>query len=214
MYIDLSVPINLQTPVYDGDPLTKIEPSGVLDRDGYEDHYISMGTHVGTHVDAPAHMVAGGKSLNKIPVDRFIGRGRCIKVENKTFDLETVKSAGIEAGDIVLFHTGMSDDYHGHDYFNNYPELPEEIAKFLVDAKVKMVGFDMCSPDHEPYPIHRILLGGEVLIIENLTNLDQLEGKNFKVFALPINLEIDGAPARVVAELADKLSQHIKGSST
>lgn len=81
MIIDLSVPINEQTPVYPGDPAVKIAPAGNLERDGYCDHLISLGTHVGTHIDAPAHMVAGGKTLNQIPLDHFIGKGKYIKFE-------------------------------------------------------------------------------------------------------------------------------------
>ena len=207
MLIDLSVTINEQTPVYPGDPVTTIELAGVMERDGYTDHYVSIGTHVGTHVDAPIHMLANGKNLDQIPVQQFVGRGRLITVQNKSFDLETVKSASMGAGDIVLFHTGMSDVYHSAAYFKDYSGIPVEIAQYLIEQKVKIVGVDMCSVDHEPYPIHKLLLGNEVLIIENLTNLGRLVDKEFTVYALPLKLQIDGAPARVIAQL-DVLSSH------
>ena len=199
-FIDLSVAINEETPVYPGDPVTKVSPAGVLKDDGYEDHYLCVGTHVGTHVDAPRHMIEGAKGLDGIPVERFFGRGVYIK-SGKSFDLEIVKQAAIEEGDIVLFHTGMSDVYHQADYYESYPALPEDIVNYLVEKKIKMVGVDMCSVDHEPFPMHKILLSNDVLIIENLTNLGALEGNNFKIYAFPIKLEMDGAPARVVAEL-------------
>jgi arylformamidase len=200
MYVDLSVLVNEQTPVYPGDPATKINPAGVLANDGYCDHYISMGTHVGTHIDAPMHMLEGGKSLDQIVIDQFIGRGRVVKVDGTNF--EVVKTADIQEGDIVLFRTGMSDKYHEAVYFENYPAMSEEVAKYLVEAKVKMVGVDTCSVDNQDgFPIHKILLAGDVLIIENITNLNQLMGKDFKVYALPLNLQIDGSPARVIAEL-------------
>jgi len=200
MLIDLSVAINKQTPIYPGDPETKIEPAGVLERDGYTDHYVSIGTHAGTHVDAPIHMIANTKTLDQFPIEQFVGRGRYIKVESKTFDLKVVKSADIQADDIVLFHTGMSDVYHEAAYYEDYPAIPEDIANYLVQQKVKMVGVDMCSVDHEPFDIHKVFLSGNVLIIENLTNLGELAGKNFTVYALPIKLQIDGAPARVIAD--------------
>lgn len=197
--LDLSVVINEKTPVYPGDPATKIAPAGVLEADGYNDHNISIGTHVGTHVDAPLHMLAHGKSLDQIPAERFIGRGKYVKVEG-SFDLEAIKAAGLSAGDIVVFHTGMSDYYYEEKYFHDYPAMSEEVAQYLVGQKVSMVGFDTCSADNaDGFPIHKILLGGDVLIIENLTNLAVLEGKDFTVYALPLNLDIDGAPARVVA---------------
>lgn len=200
MFIDLSVPINEQTPIYPGDPATKIEPAGVLAKDGYNDHYISLGTHVGTHIDAPLHMLEGGLSLDKVPVERFVGHGRLVDVTG--IDFEAVKQADIQEGDIVLFLTGMSDKYQDPSYFENYPAISEEVAKYLVEAKVKMVGVDTCSVDNQDgFPIHKILLAGKVLIIENLTNLNQLAGKDFKIYALPLNLEIDGSPARVIAEV-------------
>lgn len=199
MIIDLSVPLNEKTPVYPGDPATKIELAGVLDKDGYRDHFVSFGTHVGTHIDAPMHMLKDGISLNQIPIDNFIGRGRIVVVSEGNF--EAVENLGIQADDIVLFHTGMSDKYYEPVYFDDYPAMTEETAKYLVEAGVKMVGVDTCSVDNQDgFPIHKILLSGNVLIIENLTNLSGLVGKEFTIHALPINLQIDGAPARVVAE--------------
>lgn len=198
--VDLSVPLNEKTPVYPGDPVTKIEQGGVLDTSGYEDHYVCVGTHVGTHVDAPAHMIKGGKTLNQIEVDKFVGRGVYINV-GKEITLDKVKSVDIQEGDIVLFYTGMSDVYHQKEYYDDYPAIGEDVANYLVEKGIKMVGVDMCSVDLEPFPVHKIFLRKEILIIENLTNLSQLEGKEFKVYAFPINLQIDGAPARVIAEL-------------
>lgn len=198
MIIDLSVPINSKTPVYPGDPETIIKAAGVFAKDGYTDHYISIGTHVGTHIDAPMHMLSNGVGLDQIPVEQFVGRGKLVEVKGSSF--EEVKNSGIEQGDIVLFSTGMNNKYYDPVYFEQYPVMSEEIARYLVDAKVKMVGVDTCSVDNqEDFPIHKTLLAGNVLIIENLTNLQALSGKNFTVYALPIKLQIDGAPARVIA---------------
>lgn len=196
--IDLSVPLNENTPPFPGDPLPKVEPAAVVERDGYCDHNISMATHVGTHIDAPSHMIKDGINLDKVPVEQFIGRGRLIKVDGK-YDLEIVKNADIQEGDIVFFWTGMTNKYHLPEYFEKYPPLPAEIAQYLVDKKVKMIGFDAASPDYEPFDVHKLILSNNVLIAENLTNLDKLESQEFEVIALPINLQIDGAPARVIA---------------
>ncbi|MBI2592645.1 MAG: cyclase family protein [Candidatus Colwellbacteria bacterium] len=198
--VDLSVIINEDTPVYPGDPKTKIEPAGILEKDGYEDHYVSVGTHVGTHIDAPSHMVLKGKTLDKISVDRFSGKGIYIQVDKK-FELEEIKKVDIKQDDIVLFHTGMSDVYYQPAYYENYPVITEEIANYLVEKKIKMVGVDMCSVDHEPFPAHRVLLKNDIYIIENLTNLETLKGKEFTIYAFPLKLQIDGSPARVVAEV-------------
>jgi arylformamidase len=203
--IDLSVLLSEETPVYPGDPETKLEKISTVENDGHFDTYLSMVTHTGTHIDAPAHMLADGKTLDKFPASHFVGRGVYIKVENNTFDLESVKRAGIQAGDIVLFNTNMSDHYYETGYWQDRPAMSEEIAQYLVNQKVKMVGLDTGSADpkgSDGHPIHATLLRGEVLIIENMTNLAQLEGKQFNVYALPLKLDVDGAPARAIAVIS------------
>jgi len=200
MLVDLTVLLNNKTPVYPGDPEIKINPAGILEQSGYQDHVMCVGTHVGTHMDAPSHMIANGKNLDQFPLEKFSGRGVYIKIDNE-FITDEVKQVPIQEGDIVLFHTGMASNYHDPAYFDAYPSIPEDLAQYLVEKKVKIVGVDMCSPDKPPFPIHKILLGAEVLIIENLTNLEQLQGKSFKVHAYPVKLQIDGAPVRVVAEI-------------
>ncbi len=199
--IDLTVTVDENTPVYPGDPKIVFESITDFEKYGMNDHKVSFGIHNGTHIDAPWHMVADGKKLDEILVEQFVGRGKLVEVKDKKFNLGAVKQAGIEASDIVLFNTGMSEVFHQPEYFNDRPQMSEEIANFLVERKVKMVGVDMCSPDKEPFPVHRILLGAEILIIENLTNLDELTGKEFTVYALPLKLQLDGAPARVIAEI-------------
>lgn len=200
--VDLSVAINENTPVYPGDPKTIIKPAGDLAKDGYCDHFVSMGTHVGTHIDAPMHMIEGGQSLDQQPIERFVGRGACVDVTDGNF--KKVKEVDLQPGDIVLFMTGMSSKFNDSVYFEHYPAMDGDTAEYLASKKVSMVGVDACSIDNqEGFPIHKALLGQGVLIIENLTNLGELVGRNFRVYALPIKLQIDGAPARVIAEVQE-----------
>lgn len=199
MLIDLSVSLNEQTPVYPGDPKTKIVPSGILEKDGYHDHYLSIGTHVGTHIDAPSHMLQNGKTLDQFPIEHFSGRGVYIDCKNG-FDMEIIKTTDIQGGDIVILHTGKSDIYGHEEYFENYPQIPDDVALYLTEKKVKIVGMDMCSPDHAPFSIHKIFLAKDILIIENLTNLAVLQKKQFVVYAFPLKLAIDASPVRVVAD--------------
>ncbi len=200
-YIDLSVVLNEQTPLYPGDPATKLTPSLTLQADGSNDHYLSIDTHTGTHIDAPFHKLADGKTLDEFPLTAFIGRGRLINVRDKPITLESVQAAAIAAGDIVFFYTGMADHYYEPAYYTDFPAFPKEVADYLVELGIKMMGVDMCGVDHEGSVIHETFLKKEVLIIENLTNLGALEGKDFTVYALPIKLQVDGAPARVIAQV-------------
>ena len=199
MLVDLSVVLNKNTPVYPGDPQIITKPNGILDKDGYADSIITFGNHNGTHIDAPSHMIKGGKTLDQFSLEKFTGKGVHIKIQGK-FDLSSIKNSKIEEDSFVLFETGMGEKYGSSEYFNDYPAITEDIAEFLVKKKVKIVGVDMCSVDHEPFPTHRILLKNEILIIENLTNLSKLNNKKFSVFAFPLKLQIDGSPARVVAQ--------------
>lgn len=202
-FIDLTQPLTEQTPVYPGDPKTKISPSAVIERDGYNDHFVSFGTHVGTHIDAPLHMIAGGKTLDQFPIEHFVGNGVVIDASSasKEIGVEHMDNQTIGSGDIVLFYTGWADRYQDPKYFEDYPPLSEALAQYLIERKIKMTGVDMCSPDKTPFNVHKILLANKILIIENLTNLDQLLGKKFTVYALPLKLKLDAAQARVAARI-------------
>jgi len=199
-YIDLTMPLSPETPVYPGDPKVEVKPTANLEKDGYVDHTVTLGTHNGTHIDAPAHMIAGGKSLSDFPVDTLIGSAVVVDVVDgyDRADLDKVS-----AGDVVLFMTGKSANYQASDYYTDYPAVPVELAQRLVDKQVKMVGVDTGSVDHDVFAAHKLLLGNDILIIENLISLDQIAGKSCTIFALPLNLEVEGSPARVVAELSD-----------
>lgn len=204
MIIDLSIQISTNTPVYPGDPTIKITPNSAIDTDGYIGHQLQLGTHSGTHLDAPAHMIKDGKTIDRFSLDRCIGRGVYIDVRGDLFHLDTVQKADIHDGDIVIFNTGMSEYFHENRYFTEYPVMSSEIAKYLVSRKIKMVGLDTCSADNKPtFPIHHILLENDILIIENLANIEKLKiHKTFKIYAIPLPLGVDGAPARVFAEIS------------
>ena len=90
----------------------------------------------------------------------------------------------------------MADRYYEPSYFTDYPPLPLDIAEYLVECRVSMVGVDMCSVDYEPFAVHQTLLRGDVLILENLTGLERVAGRDFRVYALPLRLAADGAPVR------------------
>ena len=104
-YVDLTMSVNDQMPVDPADPPPKIKSVASVEQDGYTLHTITIGTHLGTHMDAPIHMIAGAKTLDQFPVDTFVGRGRLITLKDKTYSLADVQAADIRPGDIVLFCT-------------------------------------------------------------------------------------------------------------
>ncbi len=203
MYIDLSMPVNEQTVVFPGDAKPVFEPAGTMATTGFVDNVIHVNNHLGTHVDAPGHMIEGGQMLQGYPVDRFVAEAICIDARGHN-PLAGDLLAGIKVapGSAVLFYTGAGDAYTKPTYATDYPPFSQELADALVKLTPGMVGVDMISFDHnEPFPIHKTLLGKDILLIENLINLGAVVGKHFKLYALPINFELEAAPARVIAEL-------------
>lgn len=203
-YIDLSHEFIDNMPVFPGDPKTTLKQVASISANGYTDHQLSSVMHVGTHVDAPLHMIDGGKYVSELSVESFAGNGILIDVRGRSLiDVDSLKNTQISQGDIVLLYTGMSEVFGTEKYDMQHPELSEEFARLMVQKHVRMVGMDMINPDNkETFPIHKILLGNGILIIENLTNLKSLLTANsFDVFAFPLKLHTDAAWARVVAKI-------------
>lgn len=202
-YIDLTRTFTDTMPVYPGDPIPELVQITDLHKEGYTDYKITTGMHVGTHIDAPLHMLDGGKRIPDISVEKFFGRGCLIDARGKSIvGVEVLDGVSVRNGDIVLIMTGFSEKFGQFDYYTGYPELSEEFANKMIDCGVKIVGIDTPSPDRPPFKVHKLLLGKEILIIENLANLELLLGAaEFEIFALPAKLNTEAAPARVVARI-------------
>jgi kynurenine formamidase len=203
-YIDLTHTFTSDMPVYPGDPKATLEQVAHIEKDTFNDHKITSVMHVGTHMDAPLHMIEGGKKMDEINPERFFGKGVLIDVRGKMkIDVSILGGVKIEKGAIVLLFTGFGSKYRTDDYFKDYPELSEDFANRMVELGVKSVGMDMLGPDYDkPWLTHKILLGNDITILENLTNLDQLlNAGEFEVIALPAKFQADAAPVRVIARL-------------
>jgi kynurenine formamidase len=177
---------------------------------------LSAAVHAGTHVDAPRHFVPGGLSADQLDLDRVSGpavawdvsRGACEEIT--AADLEAGRPRA-EPGDLVFLRTGWDVHFHGdHERYHHHPYLSLEAARWLLEGRVKLVALDVATPDmpeavRRPgfdWPVHRLLLGGGVLVAEHLAHLELVAGRRFTAFALPIPIAgADGAPARIVAQL-------------
>ncbi|WP_456420899.1 cyclase family protein [Thermococcus sp.] len=186
MIIDLSLPLGEETPTYPGDPAVKIRPWAFIERDGYYMNALKLGEHSGTHVDAPAHFIPGGKTVDEMPLERFMGDALVLDVRGGVGNvkLDEIPDSGYR-NRIVLFLTSGR-------------ELSPEVALFLVAQGVKAVGTDAMSIGGET--VHTILLSAEVPVFENITNLEKLVGKTFTFIAFPLKIEGgSGSPVRAVA---------------
>lgn len=201
-YIDLSLPLTNQTQVFPGDPLVTISPVCGIDKDGFSVHSFHFGGHSGTHIDAQSHFVVGGKHINEYPLEKFVAPGIVVDARGKNvIDIDSMVNIRLKKGYAVLFWTDYVLQYEEPTYYESYPSIGKSLAERLVSEGVSLIGIDGPSVDREPYPIHKLLLSNDILIIENLANLEKVYRKKFRVMAFPIQVPTDGVPVRVVAEV-------------
>jgi len=201
--IDLTHTIHRNIAVFPGDDPIQLDQIRTLESDGFNNFRLSTGMHVGTHIDGPKHMTSDTRLMADLPLEMFVGNGVLVDVRGEEkIEFREAFRTSILSGSIVLFYSGMDHHFGEADYFTTYPDITEELARFLADQHVKIVGLDWVSPDHDPYPFHDILFKSNVLILENLTNLDQLlHATNFEVFAFPLKIDADSSIVRVVARV-------------
>jgi len=198
MIIDLTMEISHQTPVFPGSQPMIIQQVAFINQDGWNETRISLSSHLGTHIDAPYHMVETGKTINEYPIDYFCGNGIVVDVRDQ--QIIEIDSSLLQNQDIVLFYTGNTKNISKKTYFDSSPVLSENTAKSLIKKQIRLVGIDSWTIDQEPYKIHKMLLTQDILIIENLVSLDTLLNKSFLFYALPLPIiRGDGAPCRVIA---------------
>lgn len=205
MIYDATVPITSGMPVWPGDPPVKLSAKSHLSRD--KTHTvkltaIEMGSHTGTHVDAPYHMIEGGKRLHEFPIETFFGKA----VVREIPDVRSIGRAELQAFEWngverVLFKTENSKHWDDGKFYEEFVYLEPEGAKFLVERGVRLVGIDYLSVDRfksESHPTHFVLLANNIVILEGL-NLNGAPAGEYTLAALPLNLQdADGGPARVI----------------
>lgn len=206
--IDLSHPISRDMPVYPGTPVPETNPLYTMERHGFRETALSFTSHTGTHLDAPAHMIAGGATLDQFPASAFVGRGYvldCWGRSSITAELLRQHEAHIRSCDWLLFYTGWDSYWDSERYFIGFPLLTPEAAALLCQMGLTGVGLDCLSLDacgDPTFPNHMTLLGHGLLNAENLCGLDRLLGKSFMFSALPLPFSrSDGAPCRAAAIL-------------
>lgn len=203
---DLSHPLNNETPVFPGMGKPRFQPAATIEKDGYCETRFEMDSHTGTHIDAPAHMLENGKTLNQLPVDAFAGKALIIPVpENaelieKDFLIQFEEK--LKEVDFVLFKTGWSKFWGTPRYFENFPTPDSEIVEWLLTFSLKGIGFDVISADpidSTSYPNHFSILGKGLIIIENLRFPDSLTETQGRFFCFPLPYQnADGSPVRAV----------------
>jgi kynurenine formamidase len=208
--IDLTHTISETMPVYPGTERPKLDIANTYEKHGFKETLLTMFSHTGTHMDAPAHLFLNRPSLDSFPIEQFIGKGLVIDCSDLqegqriTMDyIDKVREKADQA-EFILFYTGWNK-YWGSDlYFGNYPYITGRVAEYLIQSKKKGVGLDLIGIDpigDDNLTIHRKLLAEtDMVIIENLTCLEMIGDELFTFCALPIKFNnSDGAPIRAIA---------------
>jgi len=212
--LDLTLTLRTGAPVFPGYPTPIVHTWTTIEKNGYYSNLLQFVEHTGTHVDSPAHFVKGAPTIDKVPLDRFMGKGVVIGVSDlpkkgaitREIIENRLREQGVEVGSgwVVLFYTGYDEKAGTPEWFE-HPDLDETGAKYLAEKNVNAVGIDAPSIDHEPFPAHTALLSKGIVIYENLTGLKELVGKpGFKFIGLPLKIENGSAsPVRAVAILEE-----------
>lgn len=198
--IDISLPLHEGTIVYPGNPSIQIEETTSLSRAVISK--ITFGSHTGTHVDAPKHVVSGGESLDHIPLETFVGNCRVIDCtqDQESVKRETLEQAHIQKGERILLKTNNS--LRGFEtFYDDYMFVSPEATQYLAEQEVSLVAIDYLSikqrgsKDNSP---HTNLLEKNIPIIEGV-DLSKVEAGEYFLVLLPLKfMNMDGAPARAI----------------
>jgi kynurenine formamidase len=204
-YIDLTHPFRDTMPVFPGDPSATLTETLHVVTDGCADHLVHSGMHVGTHIDAPAHMLAGGATIDAFPLTATHTRGVVIDAQAApVLTRDVFAHASIEKGMTVVVATGWSARFRTDTYFDftRMPLLTAEAATYLVERAITCLVLDTPTPDVAPFPQHKILLNAGIYIVENAHATERLIGKGgFECVIVPSAFVADAAPVRMYARI-------------
>lgn len=214
--IDLTYEIEEDMSIFNAPwhPKVSIIQIGRIECQGRETRQICLGTHSGTHLDAPLHFISGGKSVDKLSLSCLIGDVSIADFskipENGAITVDMLERIPITKR--MIFRFGWGKYWKTSRFFSGYPFFCKDAAEYLVSKKVEVIGMDTPSPDdsririsdpglenYKDSPIHKLWLRHGIIIIEylaNLNNVEQLDG--WTLAALPLKIKgADGAPLRV-----------------
>ncbi len=203
--IDLSLPISSDMPG------VEITAARRLDEDGWNATTLSLYSHCGTHMDAPCHFLSDGGTLDQQQLDVLVGPAMVVDLSSvKPRERITVAHLASVARDVqpgvrLLLRTDWHKRYGTPEYRNELPRIAIELADWLVEREVALVGVEPPSVAdvnnrQELTDVHHTLFRGHVVIVEGLSNLDQITSPTVQFIALPLKIVGgDGSPVRAIA---------------
>jgi arylformamidase len=213
--IDLSLPIEegMMTFPTHWHPVVEITILGRHGIEGRETRKVVLGTHIGTHADAPRHFIPKGSTIDEVPLDLLVGPATVADFTGcpalQAIDISDLKQKLGERVPVrLILRTGWSEYFGDMKFYNEYPFLSEDAARWLVEKGVQLIAMDTPSPDNPAHsrgtskdsPNHKVLLGAGVVLVEYLANLKSLTASEVELIVMPLKLKgCDGSPARCVA---------------
>jgi kynurenine formamidase len=169
---------------------------------------ITFQTSVGTYLDSPCHRYPERRDISQLELEEVILPGVLIDVRGRGGFEEVGASIIPDGTDLrgkaVLFSFGW-DRYWGSEEYYSYPYMSEDLIDYLISSGVKLVGVDTVNVDstQKPHrPAHSLFLERDILVVENLAGLEQLTGKEFRFFAVPLKAKKTAVmPVRALAEI-------------
>ncbi|MEX0320723.1 MAG: four-carbon acid sugar kinase family protein [Puniceicoccaceae bacterium] len=224
--------IDLSLSIHPGLRGVRKSPCHVLDKDGWNSSTLELYSHSGTHMDAPIHFGCSDQTIDEIPLDRCLSVAWMADLSGiepaaliKVSDLGVVADQ-IQAGQSLILKTGWSAYVDNASvYRDQLPRISEELALWCVEKQLNLIGVEPPSvADVNNLPevtrIHEILLGGDIIIVEGLTNLDAVPPSPFQFGAFPLKIQRgDGFPCRAFASegqvlLRTAIHQRLLASNT
>ena len=200
----MSVPVRTGMVVYDGDPQVRIERVMEIARGDLANlSRMELGTHTGTHVDAPLRFVDGGAGAARLPLDALVGPAVVADARGAPGDIDApaLAALGVPPGtERLLLRTRNGDLWDRGAFTRDFAGVADDAARELVAMGVRLLGIDYLSiaPSADPAPTHRTLLEAGVVVVEGL-DLRAAPGGAYELVCLPLRIEgADGAPARAL----------------
>lgn len=212
--IDLTHKIYDGMPTYPRDWHARVETSrlGRHGIEGRQTHKIVLGTHTGTHIDAPSHAIALDDDTLKYDIDILVGSAILIDLSTKK-DMEQVHAGDLSphlkdiAWDRIILRYDWDRYYGNMRFWDQHPFLTESAAQLIIDHGCSMIGMDTPSPDAPWVPrmtIHEMFLDRDIMILECLSGLKRIGSGMFDIIVAPLAVDLDGAPARVFGIHGDR----------
>ncbi len=194
--LDITQHIRPDMPVYPGDPHFRSRIVCDIHTDGCEVSEWTMGSHCGTHIDAPKHMLKGGGGIEALPLECFLGPCRVLTLEDRRIGAGSLRPFDIKAGERILLRTNP----RGANAITP-AALDVQAAALLAETHVRLVGIDTMSIEdvaRDGGEVHRILLGAGIAILEGLC-LERAQATHYTLCALPLRVDGEnGSPCRAV----------------